>query len=172
MTQAQLIPAAVLPRWLLVLMGTAAATITIAGLMGAADLIGPVFLALVLTIAVHPLRRWLQGHHLPGWLATLVMALTVYAFLFAFGLALVLATAEFASLLPTYKDQMESAVQDATAWLANFGVNQAELDKISSSFDVGKLADAVGDILGGLLGLLSDLFFIVTLLLFYPPSSA
>ncbi len=166
MTEGDQAVAGPFPRWLLVLLGLAAAMITIAGLRAASDLIGPVFLGLVLTIAAHPLRGWLQGHRLSGWLATLIMALTVYLFLFVFGLALVLATAEFASLLPTYKDQLHSTVQDATAWLATVGVNEAELEKITSSFDVGRLADAVGGILGGLAGLLGDLFFIVTLLLF------
>ena len=154
------------PRWLMVLMGLAAVTIVIAGLRGISELIGPVFLALVLTIAVHPLRGWLQDRHLPGWLATLVMTLTVYVFLLLFALALVLATAEFASLLPQYKDQMAATVQDATSWLTKLGVSQSEIEKISSSFDVGKLAEFVGELLGGLTGLLSDLFFIVTLLLF------
>jgi predicted PurR-regulated permease PerM len=155
-----------LPRWFLVLMGTAAATITIAGLRGISDLIGPIFLALVLTIAAHPLRGWLQGRHLPGWLATLVMTLTVYVFLLVFALALLLAVAEFADLLPRYKDQLADTVTQATAWLGKLGVNEAELAKISDSFDVGKLAGVVGDVLGGLLGVVSDLFFIVTLLLF------
>ncbi|MET0999879.1 MAG: AI-2E family transporter [Marmoricola sp.] len=172
MTPGDLTAPVVLPRWLIVLMGTAAATITIAGLMGASDLIGPVFLALVLTIAAHPLRGWLQRRHLPGWLATLVMALTVYTFLLVFGLALVLAAAEFAALLPTYKDQMSTAVQDATSWLTNLGVNETEIDKIAGSFDVGRLTDLVGEFLGGLLGLLGDLFFIVTLLLFLAVDAA
>lgn len=159
-------PPVTFPRWLMVLLGTAAATITIAGLRGISDLIGPVFLALVLTIAFHPLRGWLRSRHLPGWLATLVMTLTVYVFLLAFALALVLATAEFASLLPQYKDQLESTISDATSWLTNLGVNQAEVEKISSSFDVGKLTASVAGLLGGIVGVLSDLFFIVTLLLF------
>ena len=94
------------------------------------------------------------------------MTLTVYVFLLLFALALVLATAEFASLLPQYKDQMAATVQDATSWLTKLGVSQSEIEKISSSFDVGKLAGFVGEVLGGLAGLLSDLFFIVTLLLF------
>ena len=158
--------AVLFPRWLIVLMGTAAATITIAGLRGISDLIGPVFLALVLTIAAHPLRGWLQRKRLPGWLATLVMTVTVYIFLLVFAFALVLATAEFAALLPTYKDQLASTVQDVTSWLTNFGVKEAEIEAIASSFDVGKLADIVGGVLGGLVGVLSDLFFIVTLLLF------
>lgn len=155
-----------LPRWLLVLMGTAAATITLAGVRGTSDLIGPVFLALVLTIAAHPLRGWLQQRHLPGWLATLVMTLTVYIFLLVFALALVLATAKFAGLLPQYKDQLSDRVADATSWLTKLGIDESQVETISSSFDVGKLASAVGDVLGGLAGVLSNLFFIVTLLLF------
>jgi predicted PurR-regulated permease PerM len=166
MTQLEHAPAAPLPRWFLVLMGMAAVTITVAGLRATSDLIGPVFLALVLTIAAHPLRGWLQRHRLPGWLATLVMTLTVYVFLLLFVWALLLATVEFANLLPQYKDQLASTISDATKWLAKFGINDSELQKISSSFDVGKLAGAVGDVLSGLMGVLSDLFFIVTLLLF------
>ncbi len=154
------------PRWLLVLLGTASATITIAGLQGISSLLGPVFLALVLTIAVHPLRAWLQARHLPGWLATLVMTLAVYIFLFVFALALILATAEFAALLPTYADDLTSTVKDATSWLKTLGVDEAQIKKIADSFDVGKLATFVADLLGGIVGVLSNLFFIVTLLLF------
>jgi AI-2 transport protein TqsA len=154
------------PRWLIVLTGTATATITIAGLRGISSLIGPIFLALVLTIAAHPLRGWLQSRHLPGWLATVATTLAVYVFLLLFALALVVATAEFASLLPTYKDELTSTIKDVTSWLKNVGVDEAQIKAISSSFDVGKLADLVANALGSLLGVLSDLFFIVTLLLF------
>ena len=42
--RSDLAPTAPWPRWLLVLMGTAAATITIAGMRGVAELLGPVFL--------------------------------------------------------------------------------------------------------------------------------
>jgi AI-2 transport protein TqsA len=154
------------PRWLIVLTGTATATITIAGLRGISSLIGPVFLALVLTIAAHPLRGWLQSRRLPGWLATVATTLTVYVFLFVFALALIVATAEFASLLPTYKDELASTIQDVTSWLKKLGVDEDQIKAISGSFDVGKLAEFVANALGSLVGVLSDLFFIVTLLLF------
>ncbi len=172
MTHAEQFTTQPLPRWLVVLAGTSTATITIAGLMGIADLLGPVFLALVLTIAAHPIRGWLRSRHVPSWLATLMMALAVYVFLFAFGLALVLATAEFATLLPTYKDQMAVTAQDATSWLTSLGIAEAEVEKISSSFDIGRLADLAGGILSGLAGLLGDLFFIVALLLFLAVDAA
>ncbi len=160
------------PRALLVLMGTAAATITVAGMRGFSSLLGPVFLALVLTIAAHPLRGWLQGHRLPGWLATVVMTLTVYIFLLAFALALVVAAAEFATLLPEYKDELASTIKDVTGWLTGLGVDEDQIKAISSSFDVGRLVDLVSEVLGSLMGVLSDLFFIVTLLLFLAVDAA
>jgi AI-2 transport protein TqsA len=160
MTQRPDAPVVQLPRSLLVLGGTAAATITVAGMRGIAELLGSAFLALVLTIAVHPLRGWLRGRGLPGWLATVAMIVTVFA------LALVVATARFAALLPTYKEEMTSTIQHVTSSLSHLGVADEQISAIAGSFDVGKVAAVASDILGGLLGVLSDLFFIVTLLLF------
>ena len=161
-----------LPRPVVLLLGMAAATVTIAGMHGIAGLVGPAFLALVLTIAAHPLRGWLVRMHLPGWAATLIMTVSVYAFLLGFAVALVLAAAEFATLLPAYRDELESTIQDAIGWLGGLGVDEAQLQAISKSFDVGQLADFVADVLGSLVGVLSDLFFILTLLLFLAVDAA
>jgi predicted PurR-regulated permease PerM len=158
--------AVLLPRSLVVLLGTASVTVTVAGMRGIAGLLGPVFLALVLTIAAHPLRGWLQKKHLPGWLATLVMTVTVYAFIIVFVVALVVGIAQFAALLPTYKDEFASVVEDVGGWLTSLGVDEAQLKAISEPFNLGELAGLVSNILGGLVGTLSDLFFLVTLLLF------
>jgi AI-2 transport protein TqsA len=158
--------ALLLPRALLVLLGTAAATITVGGMRSLSSLIGPAFLALVLTIAVHPLRAWLKHRGVPGWLTTTLIILTVYLFLILFAVSLVVATAEFAKLIPTYKDELTSTINDIVGWLQHLGVDQAQIDAMAKSFDVGKLADFVGGLLGGLLGVLSNLFFIVTLVLF------
>ena len=161
-----------LPRPVLVLLGTAAATVTIAGMHGISGLVGPAFLALVLTIAAHPLRGWLMRIHLPGWAATLLMTVCVYAFLLGFALALVLAATEFATLLPAYRDDLESIIQDVIGWLGGLGVDEAQLQAISKSFDVGQLANLVADALGSLVGVLGDLFFILTLLLFLAVDAA
>ena len=161
-----------LPRPVVLLLGTAAATVTIAGMHGIAGLVGPAFLALVLTIAAHPLRGWLVRMHLPGWAATLIMTVSVYAFLLGFAVALVIAGAEFATLLPAYRDELESTIQDVIGWLGGLGVDEAQLQAISKSFDVGQLADFVADLLGSLVGVLSDLFFILTLLLFLAVDAA
>ena len=118
-------------------MGTATITITVAGMRGISEILGPVFLALVLTIAVHPLR--LLDKRMPGWLVTVIVLVTVYAFLIGFAVGLLVATAQFAELLPTYKEEMTSTIQDITNWLAHLGVDQAQITAIGDSFDVGKL---------------------------------
>ena len=46
-------------RVLAVLFGSAAVVILVAGLQAASDILGPLFLAMVLTIVVHPARNWL-----------------------------------------------------------------------------------------------------------------
>ena len=57
------------PFALTMLVGAAALTIALAGARAIADIVGPVFLALVLTISLHPIRIWLERHRLPGWAA-------------------------------------------------------------------------------------------------------
>jgi predicted PurR-regulated permease PerM len=90
-----------LPRGLIALVALAAATITVAGLRSAAGIVGPVFLALVLTIAAHPIRTRLAARGVPGWLGTVAGMLAVYVILFALATALVVAVARFATLVPT-----------------------------------------------------------------------
>src|SRR5690349_4571029 len=60
----------ILPRGLMILLGFAAATITVAGLKSIGGILGPAFLAIVLMITVFPIRGWLVRHKVPSWLAT------------------------------------------------------------------------------------------------------
>src|SRR4051794_40697691 len=63
-------PGTGMPRWLLLLIGAACATIAIAGLRSVAWLVAPVFLALVVVIALTPVQRNLRRLGAPRWLAT------------------------------------------------------------------------------------------------------
>jgi predicted PurR-regulated permease PerM len=159
-------PRGALPRGLLVLLGLASATVVIAGLKASASIVGPAFLALVLTILVHPMRRWLTHLRLPSWLASLLCILTVYLLLLGLSMALLLATARFAELLPTYRAKFADLLQQASDTLQRLGVDQEQVDKVVGSFDVSQLGGLLGEVLEGALGLVSNLFFILTLVLF------
>ncbi len=155
-----------LPRGLQILLGLAAAVITVAGIRSASAIVGPTFLALVLTIAVHPLRGWVARFGLPEWAGTLVGVVGVYLLLLGLSAALLIAVARFATLLPEYQDDFNQLVQSGTEQLREYGVGQAQIDSITGAFDVGQIVSVAGTVLTSLFSLTSNLFFIVTLLLF------
>ncbi len=96
------------------LLGAAAFTIALAGVRSINDIIGPAFLALVITITLHPIRMWLERHHrLPSWAASILMLLAAYLLLFLLTLALTVSVAQLAELLPEYTDQLKDVVSDA-----------------------------------------------------------
>ncbi|MBZ5738241.1 AI-2E family transporter [Nocardioides mangrovi] len=154
-----------LPRGVVVMLGFATTVVVIAGLKAAADIIAPAFLALVLTVTVHPLRRWLD-RYMPTWAASLVCTVVVYLLIVGLALAVVVSVARFATLVPQYTHEFDQRIADLTAQLHDAGVSQDQIDKVGSSFDLGQLSGFIGDLLGALLGLVSNLFFILALVLF------
>ncbi len=154
------------PRALAVLVGLAALTIALAGIRSVGGIIGPAFLALVLVITVYPVRQWLVRHGVPGFLASLILLLSVYLLLILITLALAISVGRLAVLVPEYNDQINGYVADVTSWLADRGVGPDQVNAIRDSIDVGSLVNIAKDVFNGALGVLSDLFFVATLLLF------
>ena len=155
-----------LPRGVVVLLGTGGAILAAAGLRGFADIVGPVFLALILTIAVSPLRRLLVGRGVRGWLAALVALVTVNVFLLGMAAAVAYSVAKLATLLPTYQDKFAELVDDARGWLADLGVADQQLQTALEKLDLGRFFDLLQSLLSGFVGTLSDLGFVVVVLFF------
>lgn len=154
-----------LPRGVVVLIGTAAAIVVIAGMKAASDILAPAFLALVLTVLAHPLRHWLD-RWMPSWAASLACTIAIYLLILGLALSIVVSIARFATLLPEYTEQLNDRVDDVTTWLTDAGIDQSQIDAVRSSFDVGQLSGFVGGLLSELMGLVSNLFFILALVLF------
>src|ERR1700742_4324257 len=91
-----------LPRAVVILLGLAGAVVLVAGMRGASGIIGPLVLALVVTIAVQPLRGGLN-HHLPRWLATLIVVVVVNAVMIGLAVTITVAVARFGTLLTRYQ---------------------------------------------------------------------
>lgn len=162
-----------LPRGLIVLLGTAALVITIAGLQGIAGLLGPVFLSLVLTLAVVPFTRALRRWGVPGWLAAVAGVLAAVAGVLAVYLILVVlvgslgyAIATLAVALPDYADQFDALLADVTTALERIGVGQDQIDAAIRQFDLGSVVSVLQDVLGQVAGVASDLLLILLVLLF------
>lgn len=148
-------------------MGLAALTIVLAGMRAVSDIVGPVFLALVITIALHPLRVRLERRGLPSLAASVVLLATTYVLILGMVLALVLSVSQLAALVPQYSDQMRSSFQNVVSALGSAGVGEAQIDAISSSLDPGRLFDLAMSVLNGSFGLLANVFLLVTLLFFF-----
>jgi predicted PurR-regulated permease PerM len=166
MTQTSEVTVRGLPRPLIILLGAAAAVITFAGIRAIEDILAPALLALVLTIAVHPLGPWLRSKGWPGWAATTSLILTTYAIILGLAVLVVISIARFAALLPTYQQQFNDAIHNLTDWLNSLGVGEKQIDAMSNSFDIGSLAGWITSLLGSMVGVASDLVFIVLLLMF------
>jgi predicted PurR-regulated permease PerM len=155
-----------IPRGLIVLLGAAATVVAVAGMKGFSGILGPVFLALMLTIAVQPIQDWAQKHGWPKWLGMLGALVTVYLILIGLAASLVVSTAQLATILPEYSDKMGELLDQGRSSLADFGVDTEQIQNTVSSVDLTKLLGVVETALEGLLGVLSDLVFILALLLF------
>jgi AI-2 transport protein TqsA len=149
-----------------ILLGAAALTIALAGARAIADIIGPVFLALVLTITLHPIRIWLEQHRLPEWAASVMLLLAAYLVLGLLTLALIVSVAQLAELLPQYTDQFTAVVTNAGNTLKSLGVQQEQINAVVDAIDPGKLVAAVSAVLSSTLGVLSNVFFLIVMLFF------
>ena len=154
-------PTGSLPRWLLLLIGCATATIAVAGLREVAWLVAPVFLALVVVVALTPVERWLRRRGAPRWLATTVLLLLVWAVLLGFVALLVVSVAQMAALLPDYAGPAEDLINSVVANLNDAGLVSGQLSDLVAGIDYGQV---VG-IATGLLSSLTDAFSTLVLLL-------
>ena len=154
------------PRGLIILLGIAAALVVALGMRQFANILGPVFLALVLSIAVHPVRRLAARYHLPAWLGMILSLITVYLIVFGLFAILVIAGIQFASLLQSYGPQFQAFLQDASQALQSVGISQEKLQDFVNDLSPSRLVGVASSLLGGLAGVLSDAFFLIVLLFF------
>lgn len=160
------------PRGLAILLGLAAAVVIGAGLRSVAWIVGPTFLALVLVITLAPVHSRMRARGWPGWLATLTLALAVYAVVLAIALSVIYSIAQLATELPQFTAQANALVSNATAKLQSLGIGPDQLQAIAGSADLGKLVQLAGSVLAGVADLATNLLFILTLLLFLSVETA
>jgi AI-2 transport protein TqsA len=155
-----------LPRGLIILLGVAAALVVALGMRQFSNILGPVFMALVLSIAVHPVHRLAARYHLPAWLGMILSLIAVYAIVFGLFAILVIAGIQFASLLQSYGPQFQAFLRQASQVLQSVGISQDKLQDFVNELSPSRLVGVASGLLGGLAGVLSDVFFLIVLLFF------
>ncbi|WP_246147809.1 AI-2E family transporter [Nonomuraea turkmeniaca] len=154
-----------LPRALILLVGIACAVVALFGLREVASIAGPVVLALVLVIAVAPVRGWLAAKGLPVWVQVAVPFLVVVLVLLGMVGILTISVAQLTSLLPAYASEFEQLLADAQRWAATYGLGTDVFDRALDAFDPNRLFELAQGLLGSLIGVLSASFLVVVLLL-------
>ena len=154
------------PRGVIVLLGMAGAVVTVAGLRSVSHIIGPVFLALMLTVTASPLSTWLRRHGTPVWAAAAALMATVYLVLLGLGGALVVSVARLVELMPQYQSQFTQLRADVAQTLGDLGVDTQQTGDVAGLIQPGGVTDLLQAVLGGVLGLLSNGLFLLAVVLF------
>jgi predicted PurR-regulated permease PerM len=150
----------------------AAAFLVVAGLRDLSGIVGPVFLALVLTLATQPMRAAAERRRIPGWVGAGTALVAIYAGLIGLTVSMIVAVARFATLLPSYEDQAEDLRSTVIDWLDSVGVGEDQIQELVAGFDLGRAVELAGSLATGLLDVLSSLFLVITLVLFMVIDSA
>jgi AI-2 transport protein TqsA len=161
-----------MPRSTAILMGLAGATVVAFGLAAIQSIVAPVVLSLVLTICAHPLRTGLEKRGVPRSVATGTVALAVFLTLAAFVTALVVAFAQFATLLPQFAPQISQIGRSIGASLAEIGIGQAQVQQIIAGFDPTRILDFVYGIFGNVANVTVALVVVLTTLILMAADSS
>ncbi|MEV0717933.1 AI-2E family transporter [Asanoa sp. NPDC050611] len=144
---------------------TAALVVVTAGMRAAGGLLGPILLALILVVTLSPVRSFL-ARWMPGWLATVVLIIILYGILAAGVYSLVAAGIQLASIAPRYSDRASDIIDSVQKWLQEQGVEADDAQQLVTRIDPGTLANIAQTVAGAAFSLLTDVVFLVTLLLF------
>ncbi len=150
-----------------VLISLAAAVIVLFGLSRISTIVGPVFLALVLTICVYPLKQRLINRGVPAVLATMSTIVAVYALIAALVASLWLSAIQLTQLLPQFAPQITELSSDLRMFLHNtLGIGDEQVQTIVQSLDLRVLIDTAYNLLGSAMNFGSGTVFLLLLLMF------
>ena len=155
-----------LPRGLIIILGLAAGVVVAAGIHSIPNILGPVFMAVVLVVTVDPIRSGLIRKGAPKWLATLAVILGIYAIVIGLFAAAIIGIAQLAALMPQYADQFQAQLDGFKSWLSSMGVTQADIQKAVSGIDKSSILSAAGALLESIKGIFSSVFFLIVLVIF------
>lgn len=148
------------------MLGLAAGVVVAAGMRAIPNIIGPVFLALVLTITVNPIRGWMISRGASRAVASLAVFVTVFAIVVGLFAAAIVGIIQLVTLMPQYADQVQQELSGVQNWLAGMGVSQADIQSLFSSIDPSQIASFAEGLLSSVSGILSFVLLMIVVLIF------
>ena len=160
-----------LPRGVVILLGAAAAVVTVAGMYWVSWLVGPLLLALVIVISVYPIKTWLESKRWPTWAAVMSLLVVIFGSLVALTAFLAASVSQLGALLAENSGKAQQLVASLSAQLTKLGIDPAQSRATAGSADLSKFADQIGTVFSSVGSILSGLVFILALLLFLTAES-
>ena len=151
------------PSFSRVMLVLAATVVVLVGIRLAAPVLNPIFFALVLTLLFSPVYSWLKRRGLSSPLALVIMLILVGAIFVALFFILGVSISRFSERVGFYTSQLNTQLVDLDDLLERLGLSNLDLRDVVKP---NALADALGTILSGIAGFLSDLFLILMIMLF------
>ena len=100
----------------------AAFVIVLAGMQGAASLLGPVLLAAFIAVVATPPLRLMRRYGAPKWVALLIIGFVLFDFGTLFALATTGALEGFRHTLPSYQERLVLLMGQLGNWLESLGM--------------------------------------------------
>lgn len=161
-----------LPRPLVLLLGLAAAVVSVAGISEIGGIVSPSLVALVLVLTLDPLRASVIRRGAPAWLGVTALLVAAYAILLALVAALAFSAGQLGALLPGYSTQFQDLAARVAGVLEPLGVTREQVGAAIESIDLSSLLSGVRPLVGGVTSAVSSLLIVVVLVLFLGIESA
>ncbi len=147
------------------LLGLACLVVIAFGMQQAKAVITPILLALILAILFVPIQRNLQRRGMPSWLALLIVMLIVLAVVSGLISITVVSVTSFVNRIPEYSTELQRLVDSVILMVDTLPVDLDQLLNLEM-FDVTQIMNLAGNLLGGLLDVFSNWFFVILLVAF------
>ncbi|MEU7530573.1 AI-2E family transporter [Saccharothrix sp. NPDC042600] len=154
------------PRGLALLSGCASVVVVVAGVRAAAWLVTPALLALVVVIAVGPVRAALRRRGVPRWVETTGTVAVVYGVVVLCGLVVAVSAAELGGMLPDYVERGRELLARGSDVLDRVAGEPGRVRAWVESLDTARVLTGLGALLGDVAGLATNLVFLLALLFF------
>jgi hypothetical protein len=141
-----------LPRGLTVIVGVIGVVILGTGIRGAAGIVAPTMLSLVLTIAVLPVGAWARRHGWPSWLATLARAGRGVRDPARAPGRTIICLVKLVDLLPQYTKDAQNLTDQFHDWLSGLGLGTETTSDALKKVQPGNVADLLAGVLSAILG--------------------
>ena len=155
-----------MPRALTVLLAGAAGVILMFGLRELAWFIGPVFLALVIVLVLHPLNQVLVRRRVPRVVVVLVAVSATYALVGGLAAIVLFSLARLATVLPSYAPEAAALLQSIDSRLSALGIGREQVRNLLAAVELNRVAGLLTSLLRTVLSFATNTVFFLSVLLF------